>query len=859
MASDEKDTASNRAHSGHTALTINLLDTISISIGKQTFPITSSPGRQLLLLLCLSKNYSVQRKFAAQTIWPDRDSAKSSASLRQAIHHLRSILPTLYRWTIHSDRQLVRLEKTAVRIDLEGCIEDIASGSDLQLDHLPAMDTLFADSADVSDLFEEWVSSKRIETTKTITDALHTRLRLESRGPNRQRIAKKLSQLDPADEVACREQMTFAIDSGNISGALSVYSNLWSYLSEKLDVEPSESTQKLALKIKLGLDNLDQSNSSLQTDASTEVDYPPTRLLVNPQGYSIVFLINSELDQASISKAPISELVDSLKNSINQKYKPERSVSSGDSTQGLLAVSCMEFFQALEIAREANAIFRSWKEIWDSSKLACRSVVCDRRDFPINSNISIPKDYVASLRPAIDLLDNAQTALIGTAANFAAGQNLEDIEDLSVSTSPHIAAYRLVESTSPTPRVAQLNNSVLELPTIAILPFHELSKEPGAGLVGEILANELTAVMSRSNEINVISSLSAKYFFSTHLADGLPISALNATYVVQGVYRNSQSKIVLDMNLLLAHTNETIWTERITESFDGFMEPTNRILLTVARHILTKLKSTEIKSMRSTPLKSLSNYTILSSAISLMHGLSTRSFTESHTLLKTLIDREPNNATPRAWLAKWYVLRVQQGWSSDIPSDGSKAIQQTNTALDLDPFFSLAHTVAGFVHTNIYRDLEKGIEYYRTALDHNPNESLALALKGALHAFSGEGDKALFHTEKALHITPLDPLKYLYESLAASAALTAGNYQLAHTYAQKSLKLNRSHTSTLRVLAISQCLLGHDTEAQNTVYDLLKVEPDFTVDRWRKRSPGADPALLELLGNALNRSGVPLN
>ena len=78
------------------------------------------------------------------------------------------------------------------------------------------------------------------------------------------------------------------------------------------------------------------------------------------------------------------------------------------------------------------------------------------------------------------------------------------------------------------------------------------------------------------------------------------------------------------------------------------------------------------------------------------------------------------------------------------------------------------------MHTNLLKQLDIGQERYEQALSINPNESLAWLLKGTLHAFKGEGEQAVYGTEHALRLSPLDPLRYFYDSLAATAALSAG-------------------------------------------------------------------------------------
>jgi tetratricopeptide (TPR) repeat protein len=210
----------------------------------------------------------------------------------------------------------------------------------------------------------------------------------------------------------------------------------------------------------------------------------------------------------------------------------------------------------------------------------------------------------------------------------------------------------------------------------------------------------------------------------------------------------------------------------------------------------------ELVRAQSQPLPTLESYTLLMGAIALMHRLSLQDFDRAKQMLQTLTERAPRQAIPWAWMAKWHVLRVQQGWSDNPDLDAKLALDCTKRALDADAHCSLALAVDGFVHTNLLKQLDVALDRYERALRVNPNDSLALLLKGTLHAFKGEGKQALKDTKHALRLSPLDPLRYFYDSLAATAALSAGDYERALELARRSLRANRTHTSTLRAVVI---------------------------------------------------------
>jgi tetratricopeptide (TPR) repeat protein len=245
------------------------------------------------------------------------------------------------------------------------------------------------------------------------------------------------------------------------------------------------------------------------------------------------------------------------------------------------------------------------------------------------------------------------------------------------------------------------------------------------------------------------------------------------------------------------------------------------------------------------------------SAVSLMHRLSLPDFEEAHRLLQALIDRGVRHPLPIAWLGNWHVLRVQQGWSEDAQRDTYLALECTKRALDMDPDNSLALAINGFVHVNLLKKFDVAEESYERALAANPSNALAWLLKGTLHAFKSEGEQAMEHAERSLTLSPLDPHRYFYDSLAATAAAAAGRYDRALELSERSLRANRKHTSTWRVMTIAQWQLGQFDAARTSAQELMKLQPALTVSGWLKASPAAAYPIGRAAAEVLRQAGVP--
>jgi TolB-like protein/Tfp pilus assembly protein PilF len=435
-----------------------------------------------------------------------------------------------------------------------------------------------------------------------------------------------------------------------------------------------------------------------------------------------------------------------------------------------------------------------------------------------------------------------------------------DVEDLGECFVKHlkrpVRAYR-IGPPGPHPMIDPGIPLGELLPSIAVVPFTTHDAGDAHHVLGEVLAEEMIRELSRSPDLHVISRLSTTVFRGRGATLAEISANLNANYVLSGEYRVSNRQIIINAELAEAKSGQIVWIKRHKGQLAGILSGRRELIDRVVADVSAAVMARELQRAQSQPLPTLKSYTLLIGAIALMHRLSRRDFEQAHRLLETLIDRASRHAIPRAWLAKWHVLRVQQGWSVDPQEDAQLALQCTKQALDTDPHCSLALAIDGLVHTNLLKKLDVARERYNLAIVSNPNESLAWSLKGVLHAFQGEGQQAVNCTQRALKLSPLDPHRYFYDSLAATAFLAAHQFENALKHAQRSLKANRTHTSTLRALTVAQWQLGQREAARKTLGELLRLEPNMTVDTWLERSPSASYYIGKEWAQIFRQIGVP--
>lgn len=391
-------------------------------------------------------------------------------------------------------------------------------------------------------------------------------------------------------------------------------------------------------------------------------------------------------------------------------------------------------------------------------------------------------------------------------------------------------------------------------PRLAVLDFD--GPQEGAAL-GSLLADELAALLTAQPSLELISRLSTRHRGPPRMDSRQVLRGVRATFGLGGSCSAANGRVVLHLELIACGPDTVLWSGRAQAPAADLINEPATWLQPLATEALAALQAHEARRARTLPIASLESYALLMGGVTLMHRLSRSQFERSGELLEAVAERAARHPDCHAWLARWHLMRAFQGWSDNPQVSSSRADQSARRALDLDEGCSLALTVAGMVQTYGHRRLDDGERLYRLALEANPNDALAWLLKGALHGFKGEGAQALSDARRALALSPLDPQKYYYDSLAASAAVSAGDYDEAVVLGERSLRANCQHASTLRVLALAETLRDNLPAARAHVERMLTLEPGFTVTRFLQRAPGAEYPIGRLFADVLRRAGVP--
>ena len=396
-------------------------------------------------------------------------------------------------------------------------------------------------------------------------------------------------------------------------------------------------------------------------------------------------------------------------------------------------------------------------------------------------------------------------------------------------------------------------------PSIAVLHFRNLTGDSAHHFVAEGLVEDLIEALSRVPNFFVISRLSTLAFRDQDRHPREIGNVLGVRYVLSGSMRIFEDRLRLTIELTDTELGAALWISKLDERFADLFEVQDRLSEMIVRKVAPYLHEAEMNRVRVKRPDSLEAYDLFLRAQENMHNSSRAVFETSEALFDAAIAKDPHYAAALAWRARWHVLRVGQGWSPDPADDARQADHFARAAIECNSMEPMALAVHGHVASYLYKDFDLAFRRFETALRINANAAPAWLWSAAAHAWMGNGSRAIEEINKAMALSPYDPLMYAYSGNAAMAYLVDGQHERAIECALRSLQENRTYTSAHRQLVVALVLAGREDEARASARRLLELEPGLTVEGFRRRYPGSASPHTEIFCDALARAGIPIS
>jgi TolB-like protein len=416
--------------------------------------------------------------------------------------------------------------------------------------------------------------------------------------------------------------------------------------------------------------------------------------------------------------------------------------------------------------------------------------------------------------------------------------------------------YRLLPPQQP-PAAAEPGLPLPDKPSIAVLPFANLSNDPDQEYFADGMVEDIITALSRIPWLFVIARNSSFTY------KGKPIDMrqvgreLGVRYVLEGSVRKASNRVRITTQLIEAATGGHVWADHYDGPLDDIFDLQDQITASVAGIIEPKLRHAEMQRARRKPTESLDAYDLYLRALA-QYNVSPEGNSEALQLLRRAIELDPKYAAPYALAARCHVFQQSWGWVSPADPALAEGVRLAKLATSLGRDDPDTLSMAAMTLRQLAGDVQGAAALIDRALALNPNSALAWRISGSLQTSFGKPELAIAHLERAARLSPLDAEGAWCSFFIAIAHFMAGRYEEASSWTDKTLHDLPDYPPALRMKAATSALLGRAEEGRAWVERLLAVTPDATISSMRLYYRGFwQKAGLEAYLDGLRKAGLP--
>jgi TolB-like protein len=399
--------------------------------------------------------------------------------------------------------------------------------------------------------------------------------------------------------------------------------------------------------------------------------------------------------------------------------------------------------------------------------------------------------------------------------------------------------------------------AIPDRPSIAVLPFANLTADPEQEYFADGIVEEITTALSRIRWLFVIARNSS-FTYKGRVGDVRQIGReLGVRYVLEGSVRKAGTRVRITGQLIDASSGVHLWADRFEGSLDDIFDLQDQITESVVGAIGPKLERAEIERVRRKPTESLHAYDLFLRGMASLH-LWTRESTEvALELFYKATERDPDFVTADGLAAWCYVWRQLNGWTTDRSYELAEIARLAQRVSESGEDDAVALAFGGLALGYVVGDLEGGAALIDKALVLNPNLAAAWHASGWVRSFLRETDVALQHLSRAIRLSPLDPLMFSMLQVTALAHFIAGHYSEALTWAERAYRERSNSLATIRLMAASYALSGHLQEAQRAIARGRALDPALRLSNLKDRVGPYQTQDFERYVEALRIAGLP--
>jgi len=414
---------------------------------------------------------------------------------------------------------------------------------------------------------------------------------------------------------------------------------------------------------------------------------------------------------------------------------------------------------------------------------------------------------------------------------------------------------------TPTVEVASVEKMAYPLPdkpSIAVLPFDNLSGDPKQEYFSDGITEEIITSLSKVSGIFVISRNSSFLYRGTPVKIQEMARDLGVRYVLEGSVQRSGDRIRITAQLIDGNTERHVWANSYNRELKDIFAIQDEVTQKVASELAVTLKASERERLARKHTENFEAYNTYLRAVREYYRLKKENHLKGIELCERVIELDPQFAGGYAMLSDFYSRGIRFGFSTSPREDLEKAFELAQKAVSLDETFGPAYLALASAYL-MKRQHDDAISAAMTGVSIQPGDSSVHIFLGFYLHWAGRGEEAIRAIKEGRQLDPkyIDGRDTAPFDFMGFATFTAGRYEESIAAWKQSLDRFGPVVLRLAFLTASYSEMGMDDEARAMAKQLLMTEPKFTLRSWKFARTYKNPEDTERLLKALRKTGLP--
>jgi TolB-like protein len=392
-----------------------------------------------------------------------------------------------------------------------------------------------------------------------------------------------------------------------------------------------------------------------------------------------------------------------------------------------------------------------------------------------------------------------------------------------------------------------------ERPSIAVLPFQNLSNDPDQEYFADGMVDDVITGLSRISWLFVIARNSSFIYKGKSIGVAQVGRELGVRYILDGTVRKAGDRIRVSAQLIEAETAGHLWGERYERHLQDIFDLQDEIASSVLGAIEPSLRKAEIQRVKRKRPENLDAYDLVLQAMPLVHSHIAQDALLAIPHLTKALDLQGDYPLAHAMLAWCYHFRFSRAGLRE--EDRLASVRHARAAI-VGGDDASALGMAGFVISLDEHDHAAAISLFDRALSLSPSNIIALSCSALVLSWLGESKIAIERATNAIRLSPFDFLNYLAYNALALAYFQTRDYERSFECARKSVQFNPRFSVSRAFLTAALVGLERKAEAKAEAQRVLALDPGFGIQRFSV-TVGIEPRVFEPLADAWRAAGLP--